>query len=202
MANEEEGLADGETIVELLVYELWPSFLPVYVGRYLGAYHTGIAANNKDHAAGPLEYTFECPHGIVARKRGRKPSYVQGANCHAIYLGKAPKALFNEKIDMLRKSERFSKGEKYGILSNNCHDFCNQLIEELALPVKVPMYAQSLDKMVGFFLPGGSVQTLEQFIIAVEGPCEGNMIGRLITGVVIFVLCIVLPATIVAATVS
>ena len=46
--------ADGETSVELLIYELWPSFLPVYVGRYLGAYHTGISANNKDHAVSML----------------------------------------------------------------------------------------------------------------------------------------------------
>ena len=47
MQNEEELLDDAETVVELFVYDLWPSWLPVYVGCYLGAYQTGIAANNK-----------------------------------------------------------------------------------------------------------------------------------------------------------
>eukprot|EP00657_Telonema_sp_P-1_P001957 TRINITY_DN14752_c0_g1_i2.p1 TRINITY_DN14752_c0_g1~~TRINITY_DN14752_c0_g1_i2.p1 ORF type:complete len:170 (+),score=55.71 TRINITY_DN14752_c0_g1_i2:115-624(+) len=133
-------------------------------GKYLGAYHTGIAANNKAHLTSALEYTFECPYGVVARKRGKRPSYVQGENCTALYLGKTSKSLFNKKIELLRESERFSKGERYGILSNNCHDFCNELIEELGLEVKVPMYAQSLDRLVGFFVPGGSLQALERFI--------------------------------------
>jgi len=82
MASEEIVLADGETVVELMIYDLWPSWLPLYVGGYMGAYHTGIAAHNKPGSSiGPLEYTFECPHGVVARKRGKKPSYVQGEIC-------------------------------------------------------------------------------------------------------------------------
>lgn len=196
--NEEELLDDSETTVELLVYDLWPSWLPVYVGSYLGAYHTGIAANNKNARTGPLEYTFECPHGVVARKRGKKPSYVQGTNCVAIYLGKAPKALFNQKIARLRESERFSQGDRYGILSNNCHDFCNQLIQELELTVQVPTYAQFLDQLVGFFVPGGSLQSLERFIISLEGPCETRTIWTLAVGVGLFLFCVVVPATIVA----
>eukprot|EP00657_Telonema_sp_P-1_P005668 TRINITY_DN23211_c0_g1_i1.p1 TRINITY_DN23211_c0_g1~~TRINITY_DN23211_c0_g1_i1.p1 ORF type:complete len:291 (+),score=46.45 TRINITY_DN23211_c0_g1_i1:191-1063(+) len=44
--NEEQALDDGETIVELLIYDLWPSRLPVYIGKFLGAYHTGLSANN------------------------------------------------------------------------------------------------------------------------------------------------------------
>ena len=54
-----------------MIYDLWPSWLPLYVGRYMGAYHTGISAYNKPNSdVGPLEYTFECPHGVVARKKG------------------------------------------------------------------------------------------------------------------------------------
>jgi len=201
MASEEIVLADGETVVELMIYDLWPSWLPLYVGGgYMGAYHTGIAAHNKPGSSiGPLEYTFECPHGVVARKRGKKPSYVQGENCRALYLGKCSVDAFNDCIALLRESERYSDGEQYGILSNNCHDFCVTLIETLNLEVPVPMYAQSLDKMVAFFVPGGSLQTLEKFFVSLEGPCESSSVAKLILGSLGFVFCIVVPAAIVSA---
>eukprot|EP00658_Telonema_sp_P-2_P028567 TRINITY_DN21870_c0_g1_i13.p1 TRINITY_DN21870_c0_g1~~TRINITY_DN21870_c0_g1_i13.p1 ORF type:complete len:494 (-),score=72.13 TRINITY_DN21870_c0_g1_i13:217-1698(-) len=198
MQNEDEVVDDGETVVELLIYDLWPSFLPLYIGKFLGAYHTGIAANNKSVLSGPLEYTFECPHGVVARKRGKKPSYVQGSNCKALYLGKVAKQLFNDKIALLRDSRRFGRGENYGILSNNCHDFCNQLIEELGLSVKVPLYAESLDKLVGVFVPGGSLQTIEKFIVALEDGCESRTIVLLVVGLSLFAFCVVVPAVVVA----
>jgi len=198
MQSEDTVLADGETVVELMIYDLWPSWLPLYVGRYMGAYHTGIAAYNKPGSdVGPLEYTFECPHGVVARKKGKRPSYVQGDNCTTLHLGKCSVDLFNDCITMLRASERYSDGGRYGILSNNCHDFCVTLIQELDLPVQVPMYAQSLDKVVAFFVPGGSLQTLEKFFVQLEGPCESSTIAKLVLCSLGFAFCIVVPMALV-----
>ena len=97
-------------MVEVVVYELWPSHMPCYIGSMLGAYHTGIAAD-VGHELGPLEYTFEVPDGIKPRRRGRKPIYVQGEAKRFIPVGKCKKEAFKDAIVALRDNNRFDDGE-------------------------------------------------------------------------------------------
>lgn len=155
-------LDEDETVVEVVVYDLWPSQMPCYIGSLLGAYHTGIAAD-VGHHLGPLEYTFEVPDGIKPRRRGRRPIYVQGDAKRFIAVGKCKKETFKEAIVALRDDSRFDDGERYRIMSNNCHTFCDELLSMLGPGVtgKVPVYARFLDDMFSFFVPGGTLRGLE-----------------------------------------
>jgi len=160
-----EDVPADETVVEVVVYELWPSHMPCYLGRFLGAYHTGVSADI-GHTSGPLEYTFEVPDGVKPRRRGRRPMYVQGDERLFIKVGQCKKADFKKAIGTLRASPRFAVGENYKILSNNCHTFCDDLLGLLGPQVtgRVPRYARFLDDLFSFFVPGGTLQSLEVFL--------------------------------------
>lgn len=176
-------LAPDETVVEVVVYELWPSYMPCYIGRYLGAYHTGIAADIGHHR-GPLEYTFEIPDGVKPRQRGRRPIYVQGDARVFIPVGRCKKDDFKAAIVSLRNGVRFGEGENYKILTNNCHTFCDELLDMLGPGVegRVPLYARFLDDMLGFFIPGGStggtLQGIENFLELLGEEDENNSCDR------------------------
>jgi len=201
LPNDETIPAD-ETMVEVVIYELWPSNVPCYIGKYLGAYHTGIAAD-VDHRAGPLEYTFEVPDGVKPRRRGRRPVYVQGDGKTYFPVGRCKKATFKQAVAKLRESQRFSEGESYRILTNNCHAFCDELLDLLGPTVtgRVPFYARFLDDMLGFLIPGGTLQGIENFLEDLgedEEQCDRRCLLFSILGCLACILIISVPAAVLA----
>ena len=181
------------------MYDLWPSRMPCYIGSFLGAYHTGIAAD-VGHHLGPLEYTFEVPDGIKPRRRGRRPIYVQGDTKRFIPVGRCKKEVFKDAIMTLRDDPRFDDGERYRIMSNNCHTFCDELLGMLGPGItgRVPVYASFLDDMFSFFVPGGTLRGLEACLDVLGDedaePCSQRCMMWTVVGCVSCILSVSMPA--------